>query len=230
LNVSLKDSWADFSQKFTALNTRERWMIFGAVLCVFYGLYSYSLEPVLQRQQVLKNEISQDVMQKQTLEQQLAVLTSSNDAVSETPEQLEMQALQDNIISLDQNIESLKNTLIRPEKMPDLLSDLLHQNEQLSLVSLKTLAPKGLFENDNPTEKVANQNDLPIFKHGVEITIKGHYLDLLNYIAGVEAMPWHVLWDKANLEVESEPSTPFPLSQITLTVYTLSLDKNWLSI
>jgi MSHA biogenesis protein MshJ len=230
LNPSLKDSWADLSQKFTALNARERWMIFGAVLCVFYGLYSYSLEPVLQRQQVLKNEISQDVMQRQSLEQQLAVFTTQNKDVSATPEQLQVQALQDNIIALNQEIENLKNTLIRPEKMPDLLSDLLHQNEKLTLVSLKTLPPKGLFEEVNPTKKVVNQNDLPIFKHGVEISIKGHYLDLLNYITGVEDMPWHVLWDKANLEVESEPTTPFPLSQITLTVYTLSLDKNWLSI
>jgi MSHA biogenesis protein MshJ len=230
LNASLKDSWADMSQKFIALNARERWMIFGAVLCIFYGLYSYSLEPILKRQQVLKNEITQDVMQNQSLEQQLAVFTTSNGAVSASPEQLKVQELQDNIIAQDQDIESLKNTLIRPEKMPDLLSDLLHQNEKLTLVSLKTLTPKGLFEEVNPPNKVVNQHDLPIFKHGVEISIKGHYLDLLNYIAGVEDMPWHVLWDKANLEVESEPSTPFPLSQITLTVYTLSLDKNWLSI
>lgn len=227
--ASLTNILADIKQKFEALNARERWMVIGAALCLLYGLYSFTLEPVQLRQQILNNEINQDLIQKQNLEQQLAVFSEPNHKQNESPEAVKVKALKVNLLALDQEIDGLKHTLIRPKSMPDLLSDLLKKNEQLTLVSLKTLTPKGLFD-DFQKENTSNKQDLPIFKHSVEITIKGHYLDLLHYIEGVEGLPWHLLWDKAILQVENKPETAFPMSEITLTVYTLSLDKNWLSI
>jgi MSHA biogenesis protein MshJ len=55
-------------------------------------------------------------------------------------------------------------------------------------------------------------------------------LDLLDYVSQLEQMPWHVLWSKAALNEEQNPAVMWPANRLKLTVYTLSLDKTWLSI
>ena len=64
-----------------------------------------------------------------------------------------------------------------------------------------------------------------IYRHGVELTISGQYLDLLQYVEALESLPMHSLWRSALLQTKQ-----FPESELTLRVYTLSLDKTWLSI
>ncbi len=64
-----------------------------------------------------------------------------------------------------------------------------------------------------------------IYRHGVELTVAGTYLDLLHYMAQLEAMPWQLYWGKANLQVET-----WPQARLTLTLFTLSLDKKWINL
>lgn len=64
-----------------------------------------------------------------------------------------------------------------------------------------------------------------IYRHGVEITVQGSYLDMLNYMAELEAMPWQIFWSKAKLSVDEYPKTT-----LTLTLFTLSLDKKWMNL
>lgn len=224
MNSSLKDSWQQMIAKFNALNARERWMIFGALLCVFYGLFDFLVAPSLAKQKTLTAEIANDQTKLEALNLEMLALTK-NGGQQKSPEQQKIDALQTELQGLENTVGNLKSSLVSPEKMPDLLSDLLKKNSALKLVSLKTLPTKEMFEQKNALPQTAS-----IFKHGVEMTIEGRYLDLLDYIANVEKMPWHVLWERANLVVDNENTSETPASQLTLTVYTLGLDKTWLSI
>ena len=102
-----------------------------------------------------------------------------------------------------------------------------------SIVALKTL-PVGLLIEKPQAEKSADQpatldtadNDQnKIFKHGVQITVRGGYLDLLSYVSALEKMPSQMFWGEASLSVEQ-----YPDSVLTLTLYTLSLGKLWLTV
>ncbi len=64
-----------------------------------------------------------------------------------------------------------------------------------------------------------------LYRHGVEITVRGNYLDMIDYMAALEGMPTQLFWGGAKLEVEEYPS-----SRLTLTMYTLSLDPKWLKL
>jgi MSHA biogenesis protein MshJ len=64
-----------------------------------------------------------------------------------------------------------------------------------------------------------------IHKHGIEIRMAGNYLDLLAYVADLESLPQKLLWGNMALTV-----TAYPRSELTLTVYTLSLDPTWLVV
>lgn len=234
MNNSLKTSWQQKVEKFNALNQRERWMIFAAILCVFYGVFDFLVSPVLIKQKMLASEIANHQTKLQTLNLEMVGLTQKNPQ-QKTPEQQKIAALEEELQGMENAVSNLQSTLVSQEKMPDLLRDLLKQNSALKLISLKTLPADNVLENKNAPKNenmLANApaTTLPVFKHGVEMTIEGRYLDLLDYVASIEKMPWHVLWESANLVVDNQNMTETPMSQLTLTVYTLSLDKTWLSI
>lgn len=64
-----------------------------------------------------------------------------------------------------------------------------------------------------------------LYRHGVEITVRGNYLDMIDYMNALETLPTQLFWGGAHLEVED-----YPTSRLTLTLYTLSLDQKWLKL
>ncbi len=75
-----------------------------------------------------------------------------------------------------------------------------------------------------PAAPVAKAPDL-LFRHGVEITLAGSYLDMIAYMEALEAMPTQLFWGKAEFEVDQ-----YPNARLTLTLYTLSMDKKWMKL
>jgi MSHA biogenesis protein MshJ len=64
-----------------------------------------------------------------------------------------------------------------------------------------------------------------LYRHGVEITVRGNYMDMIDYMNALETLPTQLFWGGARLEVDDYPS-----SRLTLTMYTLSLDSKWLKL
>lgn len=64
-----------------------------------------------------------------------------------------------------------------------------------------------------------------LYRHGVELAVRGNYLDMVSYMDALEAMPAQLIWSKASLSVEE-----YPNARLTLRVYTLSLDKKWIKL
>jgi MSHA biogenesis protein MshJ len=64
-----------------------------------------------------------------------------------------------------------------------------------------------------------------LYRHGVEIVLQGSYLDMVNYMDALEALPVQLFWGKAKLDAQQ-----YPNSRLTLTLYTLSLDTKWMKL
>ncbi len=126
--------------------------------------------------------------------------------------------------------------------MASLLEDLLKRNKRLQLVKMTTLPAAELLGRDpagtspagmaQPPEagqpqvgsgQASGQNN--IFKHGVELTLRGSYFEMLDYLVQVESLPWQMYWGRLRLEARD-----YKRPELTLTLYTLSLDKAWLTI
>ena len=73
----------------------------------------------------------------------------------------------------------------------------------------------------------AKQEDVArnVYKHGIELTLQGAYLDLLDYLARLERLPVQMFWAHAKMDAGD-----YPRVRLTVTVYTLSLNKNWLVV
>lgn len=226
----MKQFWQTLSVKLSTLSQRERVLVFlGVIISSFLLLQSLLLNPTLDHMHQLQNEINIDQTTIINLKQQLADYKSQKiidpDALSKDT----ISRLQYSLQEKNKQLHVIQTTLVDPNRMPDLLRGLLRKNGNLKLIELKTLTVSGLLENKTASvvEKSQSTNnvDLPIFKHGVEITVEGRYLDLLDYVSALEQLPWHILWSKANLDANNSLH-----NQLKLTVYTLSLDKAWLSI
>lgn len=248
MNASLAQFWVNTTAKFEALNQRERWLVFGAVLVVVYAiLNTLLLDPVLTHKKTLTNTIMADQAQIDTLNQQLSQYSQQAITDPDTQNKQHIAALQLNLQNLERQLSDLQTTLVSPEQIPELLRSLLQKNGNLKLIALNTLPTTGLLESTHAekensaqmasiqptptTQTLSEPYTAPVFKHGVEITLEGNYLDLLAYVSALEKTPWHVLWSKASLNAaDAQPMPLWPTNRLKLTVYTLSLDHTWLSI
>jgi MSHA biogenesis protein MshJ len=57
------------------------------------------------------------------------------------------------------------------------------------------------------------------------VLFRSGYFDLLDYLDALERLPQRLFWDGFELRV-----TQYPQSVLTLTVYTLSPEKSWLTV
>ncbi|MET0264982.1 MAG: hypothetical protein ABW202_05155 [Duganella sp.] len=64
-----------------------------------------------------------------------------------------------------------------------------------------------------------------LYRHGVEIVLQGSYLDMIQYMQGLEALPVQLFWGGARLDAEQ-----WPQARLTLTLYTLSMDEKWMKL
>ncbi len=81
-------------------------------------------------------------------------------------------------------------------------------------------APK--TEESNTAEKAPKPT---LFRHGLEIQMRGSFAAILSYLHATENLPWRLYWDALEYKVEA-----YPNAKIVLRVYTLSVDEGWIGV
>jgi MSHA biogenesis protein MshJ len=219
----------NLNRKWLALAPRERWLVLLASLALVYAFANILLiEPANQKNQRLKTQAQQAQQQLQDLSTQVAELAQSPSSQLHKAQQAQMQALQTDISNQQVKIAQLEASLVQPTQMPQVLKDLMRTHQHVKLVTMQTFKPTPYLQV-NPVESASNQvNNVAqqaLYKHAFSITLSGQYLDLLHYAEAMQQLSKQVLWDKASLS-----TTHYPENELTLQLYTISLDKTWLSI
>jgi len=238
----MKQQWQMYAARFDALARRERGVVVGAVLVGLAMLgYTFLIEPQLVRYDTQTKNLAKATTDLQISEAQLIGIQ----AQLKDPDAVNRKALQQSrtdLDALDSKLRMVENSLVPPEKMQVFLESLLSKNRTLELLSFNTLPPTPLIErveekkpDAKPDAKADGKTDAApvpaafaapnIYKHGIEIKIAGSYNDLLMYLAEIERMPQRIIWNRNKLSTEL-----YPRNEMTLTLYTLSLDKQWLVV
>lgn len=228
----MKAQWLTWMAKIDALQSRERVILLFGMLALVWAVFdTLMLTPMLNKQKSFRTEISAKQNEAAQLQAQVVQIVQTARVDPDAGRKQQLVRLQQQLVEKDQQLQSLQQQLITPEQMSRVLESLLQRDGQVKLVSLKTLPVSSLTDSEM-TAKVAADNKkaaspptLGIYKHGFEIKLEGGYLDLMKYMAALENSPWHMLWGGLSLDVSS-----YPKSSLTLTLYTLSLDKTMLSI
>ncbi|UCH48383.1 MAG: hypothetical protein JSU95_00750 [Betaproteobacteria bacterium] len=219
MKQQIMQQWRELEQRFASLTRRERGILLGGGLAVILILGFSLADSSLARQRLLSKEIvkaqSDAAMAKAQAEVIMRQLAEDPDARARK----RIATLSKETRSLDEQMQGLNRGLIEPEQMAEILQKMLLRDKGVTLVGLKTLPVSHLIDGKQ-TDDGAN-----VYKHGIEITLQGRYLDMLEYLGRLEGLPWQMFWSQASMD-----ATDYPAVRITVTVFTLSLDEDWLVV
>jgi len=245
----VKARWLQFVARVEALQPRERLMAFGAAVAVLVFLANALVfAPLGRRETVLHATLQQ---QAATIAGVDAEIEAKARAFGNDPNEAlrrQLGELRADTARTSEQLRAMQKGLVPPERIAPLLESILRANGRLKLVSLRTLpattladgtapaatpaaAPAAAAPNApnaaagaSPVPPVVKSPDL-LYRHGVELTVRGSYLDMVDYMHALETLPTQLFWGRAQLDADGYPNV-----RLTLTLYTLSLDQKWMKL
>lgn len=227
----MKQYFRRLGDRVDAMSLRERVMVFVVAALVLIALVNtLLLNPLWTKQKKLSQQTLEQQGKIAQIQSQIQALVQARNNDPDAVNRARQKLLQQQVAQLDAQLQTMQTGLVQPDRMALLLGDILKRNSKLQLVGLKTLpVAKTSSIGDKPPEPtLASKAPIAqdeVYKHGVEITVRGAYTDLYDYLIQLEQLPWHMFWGKLNVSAQD-----YPEITMTITVYTLSLDRTWLSV
>jgi MSHA biogenesis protein MshJ len=245
----MKSWWLKLTARYDALQLRERWLIAVALLGgIALIAYSACIDPALRRSQAAERSIAEAHTRLTDIQAQVLALNAP-ERHPDLEARAELTTLQGRLDALSLRLHTLESLLVPPDRMTALLEEMIGTRDAhngLRLISLKTLPVTPLLSSDKAGAGAGNGEESTaqprpqthpqptaggsgkasgLYRHGVEIRLEGSYPNLLAYLDRLENSPLKLLWVSATLSTEQHPRLV-----LTLTVYSLSMDRTWLVV
>lgn len=222
------DLWKGASAWFAVRQKREKWIL---ALALLVGVAAVTdalwLTPAFRNAKAQQSLIAQKETELAQLDAQRATLRESL-RVREMEVARETELLRNQLAGITGQLAEFEKSLVPAKQMPEFLRSLL-PGGGVEILTLRTLAPTPLIVRaPAETKDAAAKPDGPaanLYKHGIEITLSGSYDALLSYLSRLERSPQRVLWGHLELKADKHPR-----NELTLILYTLSLDPSWLVV
>lgn len=209
--------WKALLARIDDMSLRERAMLFASIsLVILLVAYAALLDPVLRKQKSLIDRVARDQNQINDIRGQIEQIVRAGDAKGRHPEQVAVDALEGQIAELDRSLAAKQSGLIAPERLPALLRDILGRSKGVELESLRLL----------PGVPVkAGTGETSLYRHGVELAVKGSYFELLQYLEELEKRSSVLLWGSVELQVDQYPDV-----RLRVVIHSLSRNASLLAI
>ena len=230
MSATLKQRLQQLGARVDALSLRERALVFAAgVAIVGFAGQQLVLAPIYREQDALQQTIDQQRNNMGGIDAEIAARVTAYQNDPDAAPRHRLDAVKRESAQLANSLLAMEHGLVPPERMAPLVDAILRANGRLQLVSMRTLPVETISGRKEiagaaPAPEAGRSPDM-LYRHGVEVTVRGNYLDMVNYMSALEAMPTRLFWGKAQLDVEE-----YPASRLTLTLHTLSLDRNWMKL
>lgn len=216
--------------RIDALSLRERALVCLAAcaLLAFVG-HALVLAPMEASQEALRGQIAQQRSDIAAMDEAIANRVQAFQLDPDAEARTRLQALRQEMGQLGDQLLAIEHGLVPPERIGPLVDGILRANGRLKLVSMRTLAVEPLAGPSAPAAASAAAGAPAaaplLYRHGIEVTVRGNYLDMVDYMSALDAMPTRMFWGRAQLDVEE-----YPAARLTLTLHTLSLDRQWMKL
>lgn len=227
----MKQHWEKLGAKLDAMTLRERVFVLAAVLAGIISLANMFLfEPLLLRGKTLHTQLQQQWQAIAQTQAGIAAIEQENSPNSTSPQRQRINQLRHELANGNAYLQSNRENLVQPQKMAEHLRRLLNRNSNLQLVAMNNLPVTLLLEKPAQDAAAKSSESKPegknqVYKHGVKLVLRGTYPDLLRYLQMLESLPQQMYWAQAEMSV-----VKYPVSELTLVLYTLGLEKTWLQI
>jgi MSHA biogenesis protein MshJ len=248
----MKPHLLKLESRIDAMSVRERALMFAACAAVMvFFTYAFALDALFARQKALRTEIAQQQNNIAGIDMEISALVQAHAIDPDRATRERIAATKERSATLVKQLRTVQNGLVAPEAVAPLLESILRHNSRLRLLSLQSLPVSSMADPFDPdagsdaaadaakaaasaataaaaasaTGKSPARAAMLIYRHGVRVTVRGNYMDMLDYMTALESMPGQLFWGKAQLDVDTWPD-----ARLTLTLYTLSLDKKWMTL
>ena len=218
-----------YADRIDALSLRERALVFLAAAAVLFFTYdTFLLEPLLKRQKSLFEATQLRQAAVNGIEQQIqAVLQRRSDDPDAANRAAQMQ-LKGELALLDAKLAQRQSRLVPADRMVRLLEAMLRDKRQLQVLSLRSAPPVELgVKVGTPAAATepgaAAMAGRGLYRHGIELALRGTYSDLLDYVAALEAYRDKFYLGASSLSANGVDAT------LTLSLYTISLSSTWVT-
>jgi MSHA biogenesis protein MshJ len=196
---------AAVGKRFDRLSLRERVLTAAATLTVLIALFQVL---ALQRLELRRKQLTQ----------QLAEIVPAGDAAAGGDLQRTI-ALAGQLRQMNARLDSQSAGLIPPQRMTQVIHDVLSRQQGVTLISLRSAAPRELADSSG-----AGASNGP-YVHSVVLVMQGQYLDVLAYLQALEGLPWHFYWQSLDLD-----ATHYPVTRVTVRLGTVSMSHDWIQL
>jgi MSHA biogenesis protein MshJ len=233
------------------MNLRERAGLVAATAAVLYFVLSLALVgPDEARSKALKQRIETQTTQLDAVRKEISEVSKALERDPSEQQQAQLDGIKRKIVEADALLAQLDGAA--PQAAGAVLREVLGATPGIELVSLRTLPATLVFQSKAapvtpanpvaapakpapaaatpapgakdaaPRPEMAPRPPRSIYRHAIQISIKGNYFALLAYLEKLQKYPGRLYWtDDFSLQVSN-----YPLAVVTLTVYTLSGQAN----
>lgn len=211
------------SERLDALSLRERGLIFaGCITLVVVAAQTLFMGPIAIRAQNADRRLG-------SARQNMAAIERTNSQPGTDPGVVAAArnaALAGRLITLDAQMRAAAQGYVAPDKVVDMLREILADQQGLQLVSLASLPVESLSREPHGTSDAGTAgDDLGPFLHPVEMVVDGSYQSVVQYLRALEAMPWRVHWQQLELTAGD-----YPVNRVRIVIGALSLSRDWMSL
>ena len=232
MNPKLRQSFKRFLERIDALSLRERAFLFVGVLAALYLIVANVVFPTLFGDlSRLEKELNAKRDQTRALQTQIEKIASERGRDPNEISRKRLAELRQELREHEGALAGVVRGVVSPRDMARMVEQMLQRNRALTVVSVENLPPMPLAAGGEP-QPAAGTPTAPastpasgMYKHGLRIQLSGHYPDILRYLGALETLPWKVFWGEVQLQTEK-----YPVSRVTLVIYTLSLDEAWIGV
>lgn len=228
----MKKLWLRAAERIDAASLRERAIIFAAAALVVVAFAeTVFLQPEFASQRRIAGELAQHQAELKAVQEQIGKLVQAREADPDKEVRGRIAQLRTRIEQAEGRIAVEQARFTAPDQMKRVVEELLSRNRRIKLVDMKTLQAVPIADS---REQESRQGTPPkpgaaaerqVFRHAMEVTVVGSYLDVLAYVSQLERLPTQLYWASIDLSVSE-----YPILTAKLKVYTLSLDKAWMSV
>jgi MSHA biogenesis protein MshJ len=211
-----------YRQRFDAQSIRERGLIgFTLVVVTAFLWWNNYATPLISEVEMLQTENQRIEREIENTRNIVSQIRNSIASGVHREKKAQLVKLERDLVAIEDQLQTTTVELIDPEKMFQLLNELIYRDSKLKLLSLKRREVKPAI----PVAEGEEVGQPGIYRHVLEIEFAGKYLDILSYMETLEALDWKLLWDEIEIVSDEHPVVTFKL-----VISTLSTRKEWVGI
>ena len=208
----MKLLWGRFAARINAMTMRERFLLFACVIAVLGAItQAFFIAPLIDQQKVLVAEIDKkssemDIRRDET---NLEIFQRNRDQIIELNSNT--LKVQSDLASVEREIAALSTTGADAGAISSMLKRVLQRSDKVTLVRVVQVG--------SDFSAVVPAGTQAASRTGLDITLAGSYLDLMDYLALLEKELPQARWGTLVLKSDTMPL------QVTVRIFTTVVES-----